>query len=634
VIGQLLYPQTENEQTAGVTPVQQQYPPYNAFRYLTAAQQADVQAHTMKADITTALQNCLNAAAGHVISARDGSSAASSKVFIPAGFYRVNGTLSMQAGQIIQGVGWATVPNSFAVAGGSMLAQFSTADIPLIQCAGADDSSNQKERPALRDIALYNSNGRNTAQTGFYARYARQLELDNVYVSGFNIGINLDTLSWLVRIQGVRVMNFHTTGLRFGEQSEDSLIVNSQFSGYDPHAIAVHLTGECANNTFMNCYTEACNFGYLLDQYDDGNGNVYPMNATFIGCLAEDILSAVFASISSLNDPNYGNIAHPAMTIIHPRCYIGIGWSGNSAVITTPTSTGASGNGATATITFAIQVVTPKVGSKVSVYGMLPPGYNGTHTVTASSPGSVSFASAQTGSQTRAGTLAYNGKTYNGSAGNGQAIVYAMYCSQISLDDPTEAGFSYGAVINGPAYTSSPYGYFYKPGGANPGPIKWGLDNNYLYENSRFYGDIRSVIMEAGDHAMCRLTAIALTTGSSSTTTVPFNIVVEDAYGWSQGGGKIVPTKSQAMRFRAQVYIDSFAAGSAALQLFKNGSDLSTVDQFATSSSGNAEMLKGEFYDTPNGSTDTYSWRIHTSVGQTIDTGAGNTWCITEVAGK
>ena len=265
---------------------------------------------------------------------------------------------------------------------------------------------------------------------------------------------------------------------------------------------------------------------------------------------------------------------------------------------------------------------------------MLPAGYDGTHTITASSSSSVSFASTQTGSQTHAGTLAYNGKTLNGSAGNGQTIVYAMYCSQISLDDPTEAGFSFGAVINGPSYTSSPYGYFYKPGGANPGPIKWGLDNNYIYENSRFHGDIRSVIMEAGDRAMCRLTATALTTESSSTTTIPFNTVVEDAYGWSQGGGKIVPTKSQAMRFRAQVYIDRFAAGSAALLLYKNGASLSAVDQFAASASGNAAVLKGEFYDTPNGSTDSYLWRIYTRVGQTIDTGAGNTWCVTEVAGK
>jgi len=211
VIGQQPYPQTENEQTAGVTPVQQQYPPYNAFRYLTAAQQADVQAHKMTLDVTAALQNCLNAAAGRVITTHDGPVAASSPVLIPAGFYRVNGTLSMQAGQIIQGVGWATVPNSFAVAGGSMLAQVSTSDIPLLQCVGADGSGNQKERPALRDLALYNSNTRNTAQTEFYAEYARQLELDNVYVSGFNIGINLERLSWLVRIQGVRVMNFHTT---------------------------------------------------------------------------------------------------------------------------------------------------------------------------------------------------------------------------------------------------------------------------------------------------------------------------------------------------------------------------------------------------------------------------------------
>ena len=72
----------------------------------------------------------------------------------------------------------------------------------------------------------------------------------------------------------------------------------------------------------------------------------------------------------------------------------------------TPTTTGASGNGTTATLTFA----TPNtpvytVGTQITVSGVTPSGYNGTYTVTVSSNGSVSYANTTTGAQTVAGTI-------------------------------------------------------------------------------------------------------------------------------------------------------------------------------------------------------------------------------------
>jgi hypothetical protein len=60
--------------------------------------------------------------------------------------------------------------------------------------------------------------------------------------------------------------------------------------------------------------------------------------------------------------------------------------------------TGASGTGAIATLRYA-SVNTPvyTVGTTIIVTGMNPAGYNGNHVVVASSPGSVSFASLETG---------------------------------------------------------------------------------------------------------------------------------------------------------------------------------------------------------------------------------------------
>ena len=70
-------------------------------------------------------------------------------------------------------------------------------------------------------------------------------------------------------------------------------------------------------------------------------------------------------------------------------------------------STGASGTGSTATLTFATQASAPfPIGSTIIVSGITPTAYNGTYVVTACTTTSVSYASAATGSQTVAGTVA------------------------------------------------------------------------------------------------------------------------------------------------------------------------------------------------------------------------------------
>jgi len=70
---------------------------------------------------------------------------------------------------------------------------------------------------------------------------------------------------------------------------------------------------------------------------------------------------------------------------------------------TAPT-TATAGNGATATITYS-GTYSFIVGDTVVVSGVIPSGYNGTYTVTASTSNTVSFANATTGSQTSPGTV-------------------------------------------------------------------------------------------------------------------------------------------------------------------------------------------------------------------------------------
>ena len=68
-------------------------------------------------------------------------------------------------------------------------------------------------------------------------------------------------------------------------------------------------------------------------------------------------------------------------------------------------TTAATGNGTTATLTYASTVYYPLVGQTIIVSGVTPAGYNGTFTVTASSATTVSYLNATTGAQTVAGAV-------------------------------------------------------------------------------------------------------------------------------------------------------------------------------------------------------------------------------------
>ena len=140
--------------------------------------------------------------------------------------------------------------------------------------------------------------------------------------------------------------------------------------------------------------------------------------------------------------------------------------SANTAAGTIAT-TGASGTGATATITHALSV-TFTVGSTIVIAGMTPAGYNGTHTVTASSAGSVSFASATTGAQTVAGTIS---GPFSASENSGQAN-YFYYNGRGPLPAGTGygiGGYGLGGYGTGTAPTSVP--------GTPLNAVDWALDN-------------------------------------------------------------------------------------------------------------------------------------------------------------
>ena len=543
-----------------------------------------------------------------------------STVVIPAGTYRINGTLNKYPGQIIKGSGWATRPLTYQIAGGTVLKQYSLSDIPLIQTNGTSDAT-QLERGGLRDLALLNGVGGATVGTGYHANYARQELLSNVYISSFAKGIVFANVCWLCQVEHCRVMDFTNTGLLQQGSSEDNLYTNCQFSGYHPQSVAVHCQIESANTTFINCYFQGCNYGVYLDQYDtngNGTGIPYPMHATFIGCLVEDIVQAAFMLISSAPSPDGGSQLHPGITISHLRAY-------NSGNFTqTQTVTRASGSSGTATLTFAPTSAAhvPPVESQIIVSGMIPSGYNGAYIVTASTTTSVSYTNTTTGF-TSGGRIAY-GALEN----NNQTLVYAQNASQISVQDIYAQGFSYGATLMGAAFQGTAghqYGHFYHPG-TPVGPVLWAQDNNAVYGTARFLGVTANITKIPGDKPICRLNSAALSYTASALTRVPFTSVVGDFHGWASNTHQgWIPLRNQTVRFRAQIYINSAPVGRYSLSLHKNGTKIATLFDLQNGTASVPILLSGEFDDIPNGNTDYYHISVYSSASWTLDTAAGST---------
>ena len=471
-------------------------------------------------DDTAAIQAALN------------TSGSGSTIFFPTGTYYINGTLTKKTGQILQGTGWAC-NSGFIPSAGTILVQHSTSDINLIQVLGVSDAA-QQERGGLRDIALLNNVPSSTVGTAFYATYARQQQLNNVYIASFRTGIYQGPQCWQWNLQSVRVMDF-ANGLITNSSAEDSVYIDCQFSAYQSSGVCVRMQNQCANNTFITSYFQAANFGIILDQGDtngNGTGTPYPMHSTFIGCLIEDMLSAAFVTISS--NQSASNYLWPGLTLIHTR--------------------------------------------------------------------------------------AFNGGAY-ATPNNGQSLVYALSASQISVRDTFSNGFSYGATI-----AKSAYSYTYNSG--TVGPILWELDYNSTWGTSRFQGQIGNITQIPGNVQSCSIYSNSLSYTANTYITVPFANVTFDTSSWAYAAGNAIkPTRgNQLIRFYAQLEIPSAPASRYALILYKNGSNYASLDDVTTSSTSTSLTLKGEFWDTPNGTTDTYTIILYANSNCSISAAANNTF--------
>jgi predicted phage tail protein len=112
-------------------------------------------------------------------------------------------------------------------------------------------------------------------------------------------------------------------------------------------------------------------------------------------------------------------------------------------------TTAVSGNGTTATATFAAQAAAPYVvGTTLTVAGVTPAGYNGTFTITACTTTSVSWASTQTGAATVQGTVTASWATPSTQVSAG----YPIYIQPPGIPPALVTGyyeetFDYGTIL-------------------------------------------------------------------------------------------------------------------------------------------------------------------------------------------
>ena len=137
---------------------------------------------------------------------------------------------------------------------------------------------------------------------------------------------------------------------------------------------------------------------------------------------------------------SYGGVAGypsvPTITFSAPQSPGGITASG-TAIINNLAISATSGNGSTATLTFPTQPFPPFiVGQMITVYGLVPTGYNGTYFVTSCTTTQVSYSNTTSGSMTSVINVGYVNGGVSGVAINNPGTGYT-FPPTVTFGDPT-----------------------------------------------------------------------------------------------------------------------------------------------------------------------------------------------------
>ena len=189
---------------------------------------------------------------------------------------------------------------------------------------------------------------------------------------------------------------------------------------------------------------------------DSNNTYFGPLNATYYNpsnqanntTVGGQNIIVVVENVIQVSGINYtiaNNPTIPSETYTPTLSYNAVVGASTLYFNTSVTVTGASGDGSTAVLTFSTEVQTPfAIGASITVTGVLSTGgvgnYNGVFTVTASTTGSVSFASAttatyQTSGEVEASTTVYPSVDLVGGTISGTNLATSTISSYVTDSD-------------------------------------------------------------------------------------------------------------------------------------------------------------------------------------------------------
>lgn len=209
---------------------------------------------------------------------------------------------------------------------------------------------------------------------------------------------------------------------------------------------------------------------------------------------------------------------------------------------------------------------------------------------------------------------------------SGQAFLYATHYSFVDMQSVLSNGYSYGMITGQAAY-----GGFVT--GTLCGFAKWGLDIGSTWGTQAILGSLNNVIFNPGVRIAEVYHSAALNYVATNFTAIPFTTKIFDPYSiYNTGSAHHIPVRNLPHRFRVQLGVTPGVAGRYVVNVSKNGgaSTFNAIDVTVTGT--NNLILSGEIYDTPNGTTDFYTFTLFSTVNITVDT--NNTVLLIEAIGN
>lgn len=294
--------QTDAEKAAGVMPVSFGYPYLNVFRYMTAAQIADVTANTVTLDVTVAIQNAINSLP--VDTFPNGGAI----IFFPPGTYKITSSLvipNSKLGWRLTG-SWGSVLQMSGSAFDVLTSQSIGAGFTVLTNGVVDNlrfdggsivgtghliNTQYMSATQFRDLLLTNlaTTGDGIHCIGNGATYMHDIKISNIYYNtttgnrivymgptasdsiidgvkgnggfGCNYGIYMDDGSAHCHIIDSHPYNHKLNGLYIGANASSHWLVNVRPEN--------NLADSCKLNGTTNCIFTACQFTFAPANFAD-----------------------------------------------------------------------------------------------------------------------------------------------------------------------------------------------------------------------------------------------------------------------------------------------------------------------------------------------------------------------------